>query len=483
MELHCSIKVVRAGEKGNTAAAAASYISCDKTIGYDGKVNDYRNKPGFIAGDILLPDEAPQRWREDPSTIWAEQDYLDYEKSTRRGPKSELYRAGDIGLPWDLTDEQCVGIMDEVGELLRQKGMVVQWAIHDVMEDGVRNRHGHIMMSMRSCSSEGFGNKNRAWNKYNGGLNIPEYLRPKVAEILNRELEIAGSDERVEYKSFAERDVDRIPQKHVGTAATAMERKGKKTDRGDNKRYIDWLNGIHAENLQEIEQKTQRLDILIGAAENTRTGTTAYKDWDALFAMLRDVRRSKAAVAGELRRLDKIIAAYENGDTKYLYGIGCNPDVPTHELTVKYMRDEMRARATELGFAESLILTNKDLLKAHNRVVYTSNKVAWDEYRLKRNQSSVAYLSQRMDRLEQYIQYLQRSIGLIDILFNTEAYKDYCATMADLERQRRELRAQYDRTRAELKQGKKDIKEHKKEAREAAREEKKVKRRNDRNDR
>jgi len=73
--------------------------------------------------------------------------------------------------------------------------------------------------------------------------------------------------------------------------------------------------------------------------------------------------------------------------------------------------------------------------------------------------------------------YLRRSISMLDIIFNTQEYKDYCATMADLERQQEQLKEDYERNRAELKQAKKDFKEHRKEEKKAEREAKKVRRR------
>lgn len=489
MELHCAIRVIKATEKGNTAAAAAAYISCDKTVGYDGKVNDYTNKPGFVAGNILLPDGAPQRWREDPSTIWAEQDYLDYEKSTRRGPKSELYRAGDIGLPWDLSDEQCMEVMDEIGELLCQKGMVVQWAIHDIVDNGVRNRHGHIMMSMRSCDAEGFGKKNRAWNHYNGGLNIPEYIRPKVAEIINRELQAIGSDLKVEHESFVERGVDKIPTKHMGPAAAALERNrydsngnitraAIKTEKGNRNRYIEWLNQIHADNMRQVETHTGsgRLDDLIAAARVQQGGSEVFKDWDALFALIRDTRRCRSAMTNELGKLSKIISAYEEENEGYLRWSGCDPGSEEQRMTIQAMQNELRIKIKEMDATEALLLDSKELYKAHNKVVYTSKKASWDQYVINRDKRGIAYCERRILSIQNYMDYLMSSISLLDIIFKTQDYRDYCEIMADLKRQEKELWEQLARQKAEFKQAKKDIKTHRRETKEAMREEKKAKR-------
>ncbi|MEE0928989.1 MAG: MobA/MobL family protein, partial [Acutalibacteraceae bacterium] len=257
-ELHCTVGVIKVGDNGKTAAAGAAYIGCEKTEGHDGRVHNFTYKKNFVTGGIMLPDGAPERWREAPGTIWAEQDYLDYVKSTRRGPKSELYRRGDVALPWVLSDEQCIKIAGELLEPLREKGMVIQWGIHDEPADEKsgqkRNRHLHWMAAMREVTPEGFGKKNRTWNNYNGGLNIPELIRPLAAELLNRELENVGADFRVEHESFEARGIDKIPEIHVGVSGTAIHRKGGKSNRYEKNEEIKKMNQEHMSYLDKLQR-------------------------------------------------------------------------------------------------------------------------------------------------------------------------------------------------------------------------------------
>lgn len=442
LELHCSVEVVNVGEKGNTAAAAAAYISCSQIEGHDGRIHDYTHKSGLVDSGILLPDGAPERWHVDPSTIWAEQDYLDYEKSTRRGPKSELYRSGNIGLPWEISYQRAGELAEEILEPLREKGMVIQWAIHDTHENGKRNFHIHWMAAMREVTPEGFGKKNRAWNKYNGGLNIPDLLRPRVAEIFNRELEKIDSDLRVEHESFAARGIDRIPTKHVGPAAAAMERKGIKTRKGSQRKYIEWLNQIHAENLRQVEAQTQsgNLDDLISGARAQQGGNEVFKDWDALFAMLRDARRSRAAMNSELGRLGKIVSAYEEGNEGYLRWAGCDPESESQKGAIKAMQDELRLKIKEMDVTEAFLLDSKELFKAHNKAIYTAKKEAWEQWQADRNKRSIEYCMRRINSLERYVSYLERSLSLIDVLFETRHYQEYRQKKDELQRKRFELR-------------------------------------------
>lgn len=442
LELHCSVEVVKVGEKENTAAAAAAYISCSQIEGHDGRIHDYSKKPGFVGSGLLLPDGVPERWHVDPSTIWAEQDYLDYEKSTRRGPQAELYRSGNIGLPWEISYERAGELAEEILEPLREKGMVIQWAIHDTYENGKRNFHLHWMAAMREVTPDGFGKKNRAWNKYNGGLNIPDLLRPRVAEIFNRELEKLDSDLRVEHESFAARGIDRIPTKHVGPAATAMERKGVKTRKGRRNRYIEWLNHIHAENLRQVEAHTQsgNLDDVISGARAQQGGNEIFRDWDALFAMLRDTRRCRAALVSELGKLGKIVSAYEEGNEGYLRWAGCDPESDRQKAAVKAMQDDLRLKIKEMDVTEAFLLDSKELFKAHNKAVYAAKKEAWERYQADRNKRSIEYCMRRINSLERYISYLEYSLSLIDVLFETRNYKEYRQKKDELQRKRSELR-------------------------------------------
>lgn len=497
MELHCQVNVVKAGVKGNTAAAAAAYISCDKTVGHDGRQHNYENKPGFVAGGFELPDSVPERWLSDPLSMWAEQDLIDYTKSTRRGPSSELYRSGVIGLPWDVSHNRAAELATELLEPLVKAGMCVQWAIHDVEEEGKRNYHLHWMAAMREVTPEGFGKKCRAWNKYNGGMNIPEVIRPHVAGVLNRELEAIGSDVRIEHESFADRGIDKIPTHHKGVAATAIERKERRAARaeGDPKaetriytraqyrnRYIEWLNQIHAENLRHVETQMQsgRLEDLIGAARARQDGTEVFKDWNALFAMLRDARRCRAAMNSELGKLGNVISAYEECNEGYLRWAGIDPADEIQRFNVERMQKELRIRIEQMDVTEAFLLDSKELLKVHNKVVYTSKKAAWTQYQMDRNKRGIEYCQRRLTNIESYMQYLDRSISLFDVLFRTQAWKDYCKTMAELRREEEKMQAEYDRLCAELKQGRKDLKTHRKEAKAAVREERRTRRELDR---
>lgn len=476
MELYLSPKVVGKGPKGRTACGSSAYRSCDRIIDNAGHVHDYRHKGGYVTGGIELPAGAPEELR-NRQTLWSRHEEKDVRKD------AELFREITVALPNELDYEASASVIRQLVKPLTDRGMCVQWDIHDTTKEGQRNLHAHLMVTMRTLQPDGtFGNKNRSWNRYNGGLNVADLLRPEAARLMNEELARIGSSERVEHESFADRGIDKIPTKHMGVEATAMERKGIKTNKGRRNRYIEWLNQIHAENLRQVETQTQsgRLEDLIAGARAQQGGNEAFKDWDALFAMLRDTRRCRAAMNSELGKLGKVISAYEEGNESYLRWAGCDPESESQRMTIQMMQNDLRIKIKEMDVTEAFLLDSKELYKAHNKAVYTAKKASWDQYQIDRNKRGMAYCTRRLESIQSYMDYLTRSISLIDIIFNTQEYKDYCATMADLQRQQRQLREDYARNRANLKQAKKDIKVHQKEAKEAAREEKRTKRKYDR---
>ena len=476
MELYLSPKVVGKGPKGRTACGSSAYRSCDRIIDNTGRVHDYRHKGGYVTGGIELPAGAPEDLR-NRQTLWSRHEEKDVRKD------AELFREITVALPNELDYEASASVIRQLAKPLTDRGMCVQWDIHDTTKEGQRNLHAHLMVTMRTLQPDGtFGNKNRSWNRYNGGLNVADLLRPEAARLMNEELARIGSSERVEHESFADRGIDKIPTKHMGVEATAMERKGIKTNKGRRNRYIEWLNQIHAENLRQVETQTQsgRLEDLIAGARAQQGGNEAFKDWDALFAMLRDTRRCRAAMNSELGKLGKVISAYEEGNESYLRWAGCDPESESQKMTIQMMQNDLRIKIKEMDVTEAFLLDSKELYKAHNRAVYTAKKASWDQYQIDRNKRGMAYCTRRLESIQSYMDYLTRSISLFDMIFNTQEYKDYCATMADLQRQQRQLREDYARNRANLKQAKKDIKVHQKEAKEAAREEKRTKRKYDR---
>ena len=124
-------------------------------------------------------------------------------------------------------------------------------AIHSPDKEGDnRNWHAHIMTTTRELerTDDGIelGDKtsielSNAKRKELGlGSTSAEIkaLRKEWETIVNTQLEKQGIEERIDHRSLKEQGVDRQPTIKMGWQASAMERRGVTTDKGDLNREI-----------------------------------------------------------------------------------------------------------------------------------------------------------------------------------------------------------------------------------------------------
>jgi len=117
------------------------------------------------------------------------------------------------------------------------------------------------MLTTRTVTPEGFGNKNREWNS----KQILVEWRESWAEINKRKFEQKGLAERIDHRALKAQGIDREPTIHLGATATALERQGIRTQRGDINREIQRRNET-----REALNAAQRI-----LAEQCKTAKTA----------------------------------------------------------------------------------------------------------------------------------------------------------------------------------------------------------------
>ena len=255
---HLSIKIISRGNGGKSAVAGAAYRAGDRfTNEYNGQTYDYTNKPGVIHTEILLPDHAPREYL-DRSTLWNAVEKVEAAKN------SQLAREIEIAFPVELSMEQNISLAREyLQEHFVSKGMCVDLCIHD--EDR-GNPHAHVMLTMRPIEQDGtWGAKSK--KEYildeNGEkikLKSGEYKSRKInavdwneqtkaeewraawADITNRYLEQSNHAERIDHRSYERQGIDKVPTIHMGVAASQMEKKGIRTNRGDINRQAEITN-------------------------------------------------------------------------------------------------------------------------------------------------------------------------------------------------------------------------------------------------
>lgn len=230
---HCSVKPVSRGA-GRSGTAAAAYragvcLKDERT----GEVHDYTRKQGVEHTELVFPHGVNMSREE----LWNAAEGAEKRKDAR------IAREFELALPAELNREQRRELATGFARhLVEQYGVAADVALHEPNRKGdQRNYHAHILITTRQISAQGLENKAdleqedkalRAQGKAIGRQQI-ETLRGEWAAQCNRALQRAGHHERVSHKSLAAQGVEREPTAHLGPVATAMERRGERSERGN----------------------------------------------------------------------------------------------------------------------------------------------------------------------------------------------------------------------------------------------------------
>ena len=290
---HFSVNIISRG-KGKSAVASAAYISGEKIKNeWDGVTHDYTRKEKVLVKNIILPDHIPKEFN-DRSTLWNKVEMAE------KNSNAQLARQFIIGLPKELTLSENKNLVERfIKENLTLQGMIVDYAIHDESQEKNGNTHCHIMTIMRPINEKGeflakskkeyildekgekILNKNgkpktrkvelTTWND-KGNV---EKWRENFSDICNKYLERAGAEKRVDHRSFKRQGIKQIPTIHLGASASAMERKGIRTEKGDINREIKKQNELLKNIGNEIKKITSWL---AGFKDKLKESYREYKD-------------------------------------------------------------------------------------------------------------------------------------------------------------------------------------------------------------
>lgn len=236
---HCSIKPVSRGGCRSSTAAAAYRAGVRLADERTGEVHDYTRKQGVEHSELVFPSGVNMSREQ----LWNAAENAEKRKDAR------VAREFEIALPAELTKEQRRELATDFAKSLVDRfGVAADVAVHEPSRKGdQRNHHAHILITTRKISAQGLEEKTdleredkalRAQGKPSGREQI-EALRADWATRCNRALERAGHKERVSHRSLEAQGIEREPTNHLGPVATAMERRGVRTDRGDMNRGAD----------------------------------------------------------------------------------------------------------------------------------------------------------------------------------------------------------------------------------------------------
>jgi predicted nucleic acid-binding Zn-ribbon protein len=257
---HLNIRIVQRS-KGSSAVAGAAYQAGEKLFSeYDQKSKDHRRKqPEVVYTEILLPANAPPEYA-DRATLW------NAAEEAEKQWNAQLARRFVLALPREVPLEKCPQMLREYcEEHFVSKGMCCDFAIHDPDPPG-HNPHCHIMLTMRALDENGkwMPKSRKVYDLDENGerIRLPsgrwkshkedtvdwneqyhaEEWRHGWEVIQNRYLEMSGSPERVDMRSYERQGLDIVPTVHMGAAVCALERKGIETNIGNLNRDIQAAN-------------------------------------------------------------------------------------------------------------------------------------------------------------------------------------------------------------------------------------------------
>jgi Ti-type conjugative transfer relaxase TraA len=236
---HFSAKVISRAV-GSSAVAAAAYRSADRL--HDerlGRSHDFSNKAGVVHSEVLLPDGAPEEWR-DREKLWNDVEAAEIRKD------AQLAREIEFAIPREMTQEQGIDLArDFVRDEFVDRGMAADLNVHwDIGADGLARPHAHVMLTMREIrigedGSAEFGAKVRDWNR----TELLSHWREAWADHVNERLASLDIEARIDHRTLEAQGIDLEPQHKIGPAASRMVEQGLEADRAEEHLEIARRNG------------------------------------------------------------------------------------------------------------------------------------------------------------------------------------------------------------------------------------------------
>lgn len=244
--LHCDI-IGRSG--GRSATAAAAYRATeeieDRTTG---EKWDFTKKEKALFSEILTNGNSPE-WAKNRAELWNRVE----EKENRKN--SQFCRSFDVALMKEFDLKRNIELIKKwANENYVSRGLVADIAIHapHKNQDGTTNEnlHAHILVTTRKMDLNGWTEKDREANDHE----FLKQVRTSWAEIVNTEFQKQGMVERINERTLEAQGIDREPQQHLGAKATAMQRKGKQTER---KKYKSFEENQQKNSMEVLESEIE----------------------------------------------------------------------------------------------------------------------------------------------------------------------------------------------------------------------------------
>jgi len=336
---HVAIKNFSRSSKRNSIVAAAAYRASEKILEErTGDIKDYSNKKGVVHSEILAPEHAPE-WVKDRAVLWNTVDACEKRKDAR------LAKEILVALPKELTLEQNIALVRQYcQEQFIDKGMIADLNIH---HERTENPHAHILLTTREITPEGFGLKNRDWNK----RELVFEGRKAWEDLANMHLAMAGIEQTIDSRSLKDRGIDIEPKQHLGQ----MVHNAVENGRGDDfVKYADQLDIMRINGDRIINDPSIALKIITDKQ-------SVFTDYD--------VAKVANQYSGDLEQYNQVVSAIKSADNVIALGKDDydNPVYSTKEMIE--LEHKMLDHAYNLNVSKGHKISEKYIDKVKNDMV------------------------------------------------------------------------------------------------------------------
>lgn len=243
---HCTTKPI-SRSNGRSATASSAYRAGEKIKDLrTGEIHDYTKKQGVEYTEIISNLNHPLS----RSEVWNTSELTETRKNSR------VAREFIVALPNEINSEQRKDLAKEFAEhLVTKYSVVADLAIHAPSKDGDdRNHHAHIMITTRKASI--VDNELKFTDKADlelsntqrkdRGLCVTQdeikEIRETWANMANKALELSGSKERIDHRSYEDQNLDLEATIHEGPKVTQLRRKGIETEISQHNDQVKFNN-------------------------------------------------------------------------------------------------------------------------------------------------------------------------------------------------------------------------------------------------
>lgn len=291
MDIHAHARPhleVHSRSKGHSSVAGAAYRLGLRL--YDeraGVWHDFRRRQlgeEVVRALTIAPPNAPT-WATNPAQLWNKVEQAEKRKD------AQVARDYRIPIPFGLSDHDAGDMAEEMARFICEELHVpVSLGLHrDADRDalgnlkpaGAQGFHAHLYFPTRPLADAvdgdgkegegtGFGPKLHEFSKQHLGAAFIELLNCRWSELANDYARKVGSQAKYEFKSYKRLSWNLTPQPTLGRSATAMERRGLYTYRGDSlrealvmaqayeKAHAGALKAQHAQAVRDVQREAGR---------------------------------------------------------------------------------------------------------------------------------------------------------------------------------------------------------------------------------